>query len=295
MHDRCMELQQMRYAVAVAETRSFTRAAEQCHVVQSALSHQIKSLEKSLGVMLFARTSRRVELTPAGEAFIPVARDCLAAAARAAAVAAESTGEISGTVTIGLIPTVTGIDIPALLQRFHRAYPQVRVVVRSGSSDSLVESVRDRRIDVAVLGLPGTSRPQGVSVRELRRDRLMAVVGPGHRFADRRRLRLADLADETFADFPTDSPGRLQSDLAFTHAGLRRDVTFELMSPDLMLALVRRNLAVALLPPAFLPDDPGLARVPVTDGPERVEYLAWNDFNPTPAQQALQELLLSAP
>ncbi len=285
----------MRYAVAVAETRSFTRAAEQCHVVQSALSHQIKSLEKSLGVALFVRTSRRVELSPAGEAFVPVARECLATADRAVAVATESTGTISGTVTIGLIPTVTGLDVPSLLQRFHHSYPQVHVVVRSGSSDELVESVRQKRIDIAVLGLPGGSRPQGVGLHELRRDRLVAVVGPGHRFAGRRRLRLSDLADETFADFPANSPGRRQSDLAFSHAGLHRKVMFELMSPDLMLELVHRDLAVSLLPPGFLPENPGVSRVAVTDGPERVEYLAWNDFNPTPAQIALRELLLDSP
>lgn len=66
-----MELQQLRYVLAVAEKRNFTRAAEQCFVVQSALSHQIKALEQELGVTLFARTSRRVELTDAGAAFLP--------------------------------------------------------------------------------------------------------------------------------------------------------------------------------------------------------------------------------
>ena len=72
-----MELQQLRYAVAIAEEQSFTRAAERCFVVQSALSRQIKSLESELGVRLFARTSRKVEVTPAGEAFVEQARLCL--------------------------------------------------------------------------------------------------------------------------------------------------------------------------------------------------------------------------
>ncbi len=72
-----MELQQLRYVLAVSETANFTRAAEQCHVVQSALSHQIAALERELGLTLFARTSRRVQLTPAGEAFLPAARQCV--------------------------------------------------------------------------------------------------------------------------------------------------------------------------------------------------------------------------
>lgn len=80
-----MDLQQLRYVVAVAETRNFTRAAERCFVVQSALSHRVANLERELGVKLFARTSRRVELTPAGAAFLPAARQALEAAERAVA------------------------------------------------------------------------------------------------------------------------------------------------------------------------------------------------------------------
>ncbi|WP_237090058.1 LysR family transcriptional regulator [Nesterenkonia sp. PF2B19] len=84
-----MDLQQIRYVLAVAEHRSFTRAARACFVVQSALSHQIAALEKELGVRLFARSSRRVELTASGEAFLPAARQAVEAAERAAAEAAS--------------------------------------------------------------------------------------------------------------------------------------------------------------------------------------------------------------
>src|SRR5690625_1962324 len=98
-HDGEMELQQMRYVVAVAEERSFTRAAQRCFVVQSALSHQIKALENELGVTLFARTSRRVAPTAAGEAFLGAAREALAAADRAVAEAGAATGELRGTLT----------------------------------------------------------------------------------------------------------------------------------------------------------------------------------------------------
>ena len=101
-----MELQQMRYALAIAEEQSFTRAAERCFVVQSALSRQIKSLESELGLTLFARTSRKVKVTPAGEAFLEQARLCLQAADRAKVEAAAAQGEVRGTLTIGVIPTV---------------------------------------------------------------------------------------------------------------------------------------------------------------------------------------------
>src|SRR5258708_1474230 len=99
-----VELQQMRYVVAVAETASFTRAAERCLVVQSALSHQIAGLERELGARLFERTSRRVRLTPAGEAFLPAARQCLEAADRAAPEAAAAVGELRRRRPVGLPP-----------------------------------------------------------------------------------------------------------------------------------------------------------------------------------------------
>ncbi|GAA1800669.1 LysR family transcriptional regulator [Agromyces neolithicus] len=281
-----MELQQLRYVLAVAEERNFTRAAEKCFVMQSALSHQIKSLEKELGVELFARTSRRVELTDAGAAFLPAARAALDAADRAVADAAAATGEIRGTLTIGVIPTVTAIDIPAALGEFHRAHPTVQIRLRGGGSDEFIKAIREGSIDVAVLGLPDATLPRGVATQVLARERLVAVLGPGHRLAERRRLRLSDLADETFVDFPAGTPGRAPSDLAFASAGVPRRVAFEAMGTDLMLDLVRHDLAITLLAPAVVPANSGLVTIPVTDGPTRIEYLTWSDFNPSPAALA---------
>src|SRR5256714_15680355 len=106
LQDGSVELQQLRYVVAIAETNSFTRAAERCLVVQSALSHQVARLERELGARLFERTSRRVRLTPAGEAFLPAARQCPDAAGRAAADAAAAVVEIRSRLPVGLIPTV---------------------------------------------------------------------------------------------------------------------------------------------------------------------------------------------
>lgn len=95
----------MRYVLAVAETTSFTRAAERCHVVRSALRHQVARLEKELRARLFERTSRWERLTTAGEAFLPAARQALGAAERAGAEVAAATGEIRGNLTVGSIRT----------------------------------------------------------------------------------------------------------------------------------------------------------------------------------------------
>lgn len=276
-----MELQQLRYAVAVAEERNFTRAAERCHVVQSALSHQIKALERELGLPLFVRNSRRVEVTPAGEAFVAGARASLGAADRAVADATAAMGQIRGTLTIGLIPTVTALDVPAALGVFHRAHPTVRIAVREGGSDEFIAAIADGHMDVAVLGLPDMFSLKNVSTRVLARERHIALMPDGHRLATRRRLRLTDLVDESFVDFPEGTPGRAQSDIAFRGDGLSREVAFEVMSTDVMLGLVRNGLAIALLPPGVVPDQTGVRAIPVLDGPTRVECLAWSAFNPS--------------
>lgn len=287
-----MELQQMRYVVAIAEEKNFTRAAERCFVVQSSLSHQIKALERELGVSLFARSSRRVELTAAGEAFLGQARACLDAAERAISDAAAASGQIRGTLTVGVIPTVTTIDVPAALGRFHRSHPEVRIRLRGGGSHEFVAAIGAGAMDVAVLGLPDNAPPEGVSSLVLARESLVAVLPANHPLAGRRRLHLADLADEAFVDFPEGTPGRVPSDLAFHAAGVRREVAFEAMSIDLILELVKQGLVVALLSPAVIPPDgDSLRTIPLTAGPTRVEYLAWSSFNPAPAAQAFLDSL----
>nr|WP_248843453.1 LysR family transcriptional regulator [Streptomyces virginiae] len=286
IHDGSIELQQMRYVLAVAETNSFTRAAERCLVVQSALSHQIARLERELGARLFERTSRRVRLTPAGAAFLPAARQCLDAAERAAAEVAAAVGEVRGRLAVGLIPTVAAVDIPEALRDFRARYPHVRIGLRVGASEDLVEQVREGALDVAFLGLPTTARPQGVAARELARDRLVAVVAPDHPLAGEPSVDLRRLSREVFVDLPAGTAGRVQSDLAFSAAGLVRDVAFEVTGADYIARLVGPGLAVAMLPAAYAPRLAGVVTVEVADAPARVEYVVWRRTGRTPAATA---------
>jgi DNA-binding transcriptional LysR family regulator len=287
-----MELQQMRYVVAVAETNSFTRAAERCLVVQSALSHQIARLERELGAKLFERTSRRVRLTPAGAAFLLAARQCLDAAERAAAEVAAAVGEVRGRLAVGLIPTVAAVDIPSALREFRRRYPHVRISLRVGASEDLVEQVRQGAIDVAFLGLPPTTRPEGVAAHELARDRLVAVVAPDHPLADEPVVDLRRLSSEVFVDLPAGTAGRVQSDQAFAAAGLGRDVAFEVTTADSMMArLVGQGLGIAMLPSAYVPQLTGVTTIEVLDAPSRVEYVIWSRTGRTPAATVFLSIL----
>ncbi|MBB5927119.1 LysR family transcriptional regulator [Streptomyces echinatus] len=290
-----MDLQQMRYVVAVAETRNFTRAAERCAVVQSSLSHRIAALERELGVRLFARSSRRVELTSAGAAFVAAARECLAAADRAVADASAAAGVVRGRLAVGVIVTAAAVDVPELLQRYRAQHPEVRVMLRSGRSDELAAAIRSGDLDIAFLGLPEGERPSGVESVVLDHDEHVLAVAAGHRLAGASRVTLREIAGETFVDFVAGTPGRAQSDRAFAAAGLVRDVAYEAGVVELITRLIAGGLGIALLPSAFIrplaAEDPGLALVPVVDGPHRVEYLAWSRFNPSPATRAMLDVL----
>jgi DNA-binding transcriptional LysR family regulator len=286
-----MELQQMRYVIAVAETNSFTRAAQRCLVVQSALSHQIARLEKELGARLFDRTSRRVRLTPAGAAFLPAARACLNAAELAAAEVAATIGEVRGRLNVGLIPTVAAVDVPAILHEFHHRHPHARISLSVGASDELAEQVRQGELEVAFLGVPVTARPRGVMARELEQQRLVAVVAPEHPLAGEASVDLRRLSAEDFIDLPAKTAGRAQSDLAFAAAGLTREVVFEVSNADYLARLVIAGLGVALLPPGYAAGLSGVATIEVTDAPTRAEYVIWSRDTCHPAANAFLSLL----
>ncbi|MFI9402358.1 LysR family transcriptional regulator [Nocardia sp. NPDC052316] len=257
----------------------------------AALSHQIARLERELGARLFERTSRRVRLTPAGAAFLPAARQCLDAADRAAAEVAAAVGEIRGRLAVGLIPTVTAVDIPEALREFRERYPHVRISLRVGASDDLIDQVEHGALDVAFLGLPTTARPHGVAVHELARDRLVAVVAPDHPLATESTSDLRRLADEVFVDLPAGTAGRSQSDQAFAAAGLTRDVAFEVTTADYIARLVAPGLAIAMLPADYAPRLAGVVTIEVIDAPTRVEYVVWNAATRGPAASAFLGIL----
>lgn len=291
----CVDLQQLRYVVEVADTSSFTKAAARCFVTQSALSHQIAALEREIGQRLFVRSSRSVRLTEAGAGLLVHARVAVRAAADARDAATAAAGEVTGTLRLGVIPTVTALDVPGTIARFRSAYPRTRVELVVGNSDVLAREVREGRLDAALLGLRDDAAPRGVTTTVLARDRLVAVLPHGHRLAGRRTLRLSQLADEVFADFPAGTSGRAQSDAAFARAEVTRDVAFEADAADLILGLVAVGLAVTLLAPGVVSAAVHpVSVVPLRDGPVRVEYLAWDDRSERAVTRAFRAVVAAS-
>ena len=149
-----MELHQLRYVCAVAETGSFSRAAERCQIAQPSLSQQVLKLEEELGAKLFDRLGRGIRLTESGRAFLPHARAILDQVDVARASVASNSADVRGSVTLGAIPTVAPYLIPRYTAAFTKRFPDARLRIVEETTPVLIEGLRDLSIDFALLALP---------------------------------------------------------------------------------------------------------------------------------------------
>lgn len=200
------ETRLLRYFVAVAEELNFTRAAERLHVAQQALSAQIRLLERDLGVELLRRTTRKVELTPAGNAFLEDARQVLVQAERAVARARRyGRGEV-GTLAIGYTETASYAALPVLLTALRSTYPDLEIITRALSTHEVTAAVADGRYDVALARAPLV--PPDLACETLLREPLVAALSAHHHLAGEAAIPLAALAGETPIIWPRElAPG----------------------------------------------------------------------------------------
>ena len=189
-----MELRHLRYFIAVAETLSFRQAGKQLHVSQPSLSVQIKQLEDELGVALFRRSKRRVEITRAGEVFLSAAREILLRLQQASAAAhhAES-GEV-GTIRLAFIPTATFQILPRLLEKIRSTLPRVNVELREGPEEPQIRGLRSGAFDLCIGHLSCTY--EQIENLLLTRERLVVALPKGHRVARKKYVGLRDLEGE---------------------------------------------------------------------------------------------------
>ena len=186
------------------EELHFTRAAQRLHIAQQPLSAAIARLERRLGVALFVRTTRRVELTPAGTALLEPARAALRAADDAVAAALAAGRGVAGELSVGL-SNGAWYGLEPLFERLRERHPALRLQVRQQSTRPLLDDVRASRLDVAV-GLC-LQDPGELCVQRLKDEPVLLAVPAAHRLARRRRVRVAELRDECFAlDDPAEGP-----------------------------------------------------------------------------------------
>jgi len=291
-----MELRQLECFVAVAEEASFTRAAARMHVVQSAVSATIASLERELGATLLERTSRKVRLTEAGRALLEPARAALVAARTARDAVGTATGTIGGTLRLGTMSSLAGLDLPRLLGTFHRRHRdvEVRLATSADGSLGLVQALGSGHLDAAFVSLVGPP-PRGLRLEPVASTRLVLAVPRDHRLAQRSSVSIGDLDGEAFVDFPVGYGNRAVADEAFTAAGLGRQVVIEITDVEDGASYVRSGLGIALLPESSGQTAADLAHIPITDADLVWEvFLAVPETHATAAARALRALVSHA-
>lgn len=247
-----VELRQLEHFVAVAQECHFTRAAKRLHIAQSGLSASIRSLERELGAPLFLRSTRQVQLTPAGQALLGEALRALSASNAAKDAVAAVQGLLRGRLSIGSLQCLHAVHVPTLLARFLSAHPGLEIRLRQGGSDELIELVRTGRLDVAFVSRPPSTRsPDDVVIQALDSEPLALACALGHPLARHEQVKLPDLAEEQFVDFPPDWGTRDLADRVLTAAGIERRVALEVTDVHSLLDLVACGLGVALVPRSY--------------------------------------------
>lgn len=246
-----MELRHLRYFVAVAEELHFGKAAERLRIAQPPLSRQIRDLERELGTPLFVRGARRVELTPAGRAFLPEARLTLAQAERAQRTAQRAAHGETGRLRVGFVDaaTLSGV-LPEVLAFFRMHLPSIGLSLLEMDPPQQADALRDGRIDLGIVQSPPADAEQWLRVESVFQDPLIAALPRGHRLASRSRIVVADLANEAFVLVPRPVAPTLYDDVIARcrAAGFSPRIVQEAIGWQTVLSLVTAGMGVALVP-----------------------------------------------
>lgn len=277
-----MELDLFKSFVAVADARSFSRAARATHSTQPTLSRQIARLESELGTKLFERYGRHVECTVAGQLLLPLAQAIITRTEEAVSLVREQTGEGAGGVRFGAVPSVMARYLLPVLVSFQAAYPNVNVDIVENDDVELEEAVVRGELDFAVMTLWGSIR---AAAQYLLTEEILLVVPRGHRLAKLPAVPFSALAGESIL-LPRASlnVSNLYAD-ALRRAGHETKFSYRANYPELTKALVRRGFGVAPMPSMLCSPEAldGLVAVPFEKPLYRDLNLIYPRDRPLPA------------
>jgi LysR family hydrogen peroxide-inducible transcriptional activator len=248
-----MELHQLRYFVAVAETGNFTRAAERSHVSQPSLSQQISKLESEIGHKLFHRLGRKAVATEAGVAFLERARRILFEVENAAKELGDHPS-LGRRITVGAVQTVMPYLLLPLFAQLHSSHPNLLIDAHEDFRDKLVHGVVEGDLDLAVVPMP--VKEHRISIEPLFVEPLLLVVGKRHPIAARTEISISDLADETFISMGDSSSLAAQIRVFFGDQKFQPRIGFRCAQTATLKQFIALGLGISLLPQlARLPDD----------------------------------------
>ena len=255
-----MEIRQLKAFVAIAETGTFTAAAERMHVTQAAISMQIRQLERETGTKLFVRAPRRVILTEAGEKLLERAQAILREHDAALHEMAALAGAERGRLRIGSASAmVSGDPLPRVLTKLKTDHPNVETSVVSGTSEDLVQRLMAGEIDIAFVSLPVEAR--GVQTELLNEDYLVAIASPRHKLAKQRVVSAYALASEKLILGERGGNTRRLIDQFFSHAGVSPKVSMELSRLAAIKRMVEEDMGVGIVPLQSVQDEVANGRI----------------------------------
>jgi DNA-binding transcriptional LysR family regulator len=287
-----VELRHLRYFVAVAEELHFGRAARRLGIAQPPLSLQIQKLEAELGIALLERTSRRVQLTPAGRVLLDEGRQILADVSAAAdAVRRAARGE-TGSLTVAFAASVMFLSLPRIIRRFREQFPAVRLELRELATGSQLVALRTGELDIGFLREPPAD--EELATETLMKERLLLALSKRHELATRKRLRLADVANEDFVLFPRElAPGLHRHVLAVcAEAGVHPRVVQTSRELYTTVSLVEAGVGVTIIPESVRKMGwRGVRYYPIGSpaATTRIDA-AWRADNPSPIVPAFLEI-----
>jgi DNA-binding transcriptional LysR family regulator len=243
-----MELRHLRYFVAVAEERNFTRAAERLHIAQPPLSRQIQQLEEDLGVALIEKGSRPLRLTEAGAFFLAHAKPLLDQVRDLKAMT-RRVGKLERTLSVGFVASTLYGQLPEIVRRYRERYPEVEVTLQEMTTVEQLKALKEGRIDVGF----GRLKSEDPSIRRilLREERMMVALPPGHRLAERGgTVRLTELAHEKLLVYPKQPRPSFADQVlgVFSEANLAPDQVTEVRELQIAMGLVAAGQGVSIVP-----------------------------------------------
>ena len=270
-----MELQQLRYLLAVAQAGTFTKAAAVCRVAQPSLSAQIAKLERELGGPLFERGRHGARLTQRGQILRSWAADALGRLDAAKRELEELSGLKRGRVVIGCLPTTGGYLLPKLLTVFIKRYPNIHVDLQEASSPRLAQALRDFEIDLAILDEAGLG--PGITSTRLFSEPLVLALPSGHRLEKRKSIDLSALTDEPFILMKSGHGFRTIVMDALTHAGVKPRVVYESDQIETVQRLVEARFGISIVP-CMVKKPAGLSYIAINPpAPSRTLLVAYRD------------------
>ena len=289
-----MEIHQLRYVCAVAETGSFTRGARREHVTQPSLSQQIIKLEAEVGAQLFDRLKNHVRLTEAGRTFLRTAKAILNLTDQAANELKHFANQPEGSVMVGAIPTVAPSLVPPVLKSLQMRYPLIEVRIIEDLQTGLLPKLRQGIIDVALIHLP--LRGDDLRTGTLCRQSLYVAMHADHALADRKFARLRQFRNDKFLLLREGFQFRVAISEAFRAARIRPAVVFESLSFGNLLAMVAVGAGVSLVPEMALEKKKGCKFIPLSDlrGIQEIGWAALKRHVLSPAQKLFINELRSA-